>query len=118
VSLDPAVVRRRLEQEREQVLQAIENLRHERSLEDEVDERPLDNHLAETASVTIEREIDFTLQENSAHVLAAIDAALERLDAGSYGRCESCGREIEPDRLEAIPYATLCIECKRRDERG
>ena len=87
-------------------------------MEDEVDESHLDNHLAETASVTIDREIDYSLEENEARLLAAIDAALGRIDDGTYGRCERCGNEIEPERLEAIPWVTLCIDDKRRDERG
>jgi RNA polymerase-binding protein DksA len=85
---------------------------------DEVDESSLDNHLAETASVTIDREIDYTVEENELRVLTAIDAALARIDDGTYGRCERCGRQIEEERLQAIPYATLCIEDKRRDERA
>lgn len=40
------------------------------------------------------------------------------MDAGTYGTCERCGNEIEPARLEALPYATLCMDCKRRDETG
>jgi RNA polymerase-binding protein DksA len=111
-------LRARLEHERHRIVEAIANLRHEGSMEDEVDERPLDNHLAETASVTIDREIDLSLQENSEHLLAAIDAALGRIEDGTYGRCARCGKEIETERLEAIPYATLCIECKRLEERG
>jgi DnaK suppressor protein len=111
-------LRLRLEEERARVARAIDSLRHEGSLEDEVEERSLDNHLAETASATVDREIDYSLQENSEHVLAAIDGALARIDGGTFGRCERCGREVESERLQAIPYATLCIECKRLDERG
>ena len=112
--------RRQLQEERVRVVSAIDNLRREHpgSMQDEVDESPLDNHLAETASVTIDREIDYSLEENEERVLAAIDAALARIQAGMYGRCERCGEEIEEQRLEAIPYATLCFEDKRRDERG
>ena len=51
-------------------------------------------------------------------MLAAIDAALERLDAGTYGTCVTCGKPIGEDRLEAIPYAAQCIECRSREERG
>ena len=51
-------------------------------------------------------------------MLAEIDRALERIEDGTYGTCTRCGKPIEPDRLEVIPYATLCIEDKRRDERG
>jgi DnaK suppressor protein len=52
------------------------------------------------------------------HLLASIDSALARLDEGTYGRCERCGRPISEERLEALPYATRCIECKRLEERG
>jgi RNA polymerase-binding protein DksA len=79
---------------------------------------PLDNHLAETASVTLDREIDYTLEENAEHVLAAIDSALARIDEGSFGICRTCGRPIAEERLQALPYTTQCIDCKRREERG
>ena len=68
--------------------------------------------------MTVDREIDYSLEENESAVLAAIDAALARIDDGTYGRCERCGQEIEEERLEALPYATLCIDDKRREERG
>ena len=120
MSVDTDHFRRKLEEERARVVGALENLRSENagSVEDEVDESHLDNHMAETASVTIDREIDYSLEENEARLLAAIDAALGRIDDGTYGRCERCGNEIEPERLEAIPWVTLCIDDKRRDERG
>ena len=111
--------RHKLDEERTRVVGAIENLRSENgpSMEDE-EEAGIGNHLAETASVTLDREIDYSLEENETRVLAAIDAALERIDDGTYGRCEHCGNEIEVDRLEALPWATLCIDDKRREERG
>jgi RNA polymerase-binding protein DksA len=116
--VDAEHFRGKLEDERVRVVGALENLRSAGSMEDEVDESHQDNHLAETASVTLDREIDYSLEENEARVLAAIDAALARIDDGTYGTCERCGNEIEPDRLEALPWATLCIDDKRRDERG
>lgn len=120
MTVDAERFRDRLEEERARVLGALENLRSENegSMQDEVDESRFDNHLAETASVTIDREIDYSLEENEARVLAAIDAALGRIDDGTFGRCERCGQEIEPERLEALPWATLCIDDKRREERG
>ena len=53
--------------------------------------------------MTIDREIDYSLEENEERVLAAIDAALARIAADTYGRCERCGQEIEEERLEALP---------------
>jgi RNA polymerase-binding protein DksA len=102
-------------EERTRVLGAIEYLHEENagSMDDEVDETHLDNHLAESATATVDREVDYTLEENSEHVLAEIDAALERIDDGTFGVCMRCGKEIPRERLEAIPYTTECIDCKR-----
>jgi DnaK suppressor protein len=88
------------------------------SLEDETEEESFDNHLADVATATYMRELDYSLEGNMEHVLAEIDAALQRIDEGTYGTCVRCGTTIAEGRLEAVPYATMCIECKRLDERG
>ncbi len=88
------------------------------SLEDSSEESPYDQHLAETAAVTLDREIDLTLEANARAVLAQIDRALDRLEAGTYGMCEKCGAPIGEERLRVAPFATLCVECKRREERS
>ena len=49
-------------------------------------------------------------------MVGKIDEALEKINEGTYGVCESCGDPIQPERLEALPYATRCIECQRKDE--
>jgi RNA polymerase-binding protein DksA len=106
-------------QERQRVQAAIENLREENpgSITDETGEDAVfDNHLADTATVTYDRELDYTLEESAEHVLAEIDAALKRIDDGSYGVCTNCGKEIAPERLDARPWATLCIDCQRLRE--
>jgi DnaK suppressor protein len=77
-----------------------------------------DQHMADTATETVDREIDYTLEEHDERLLESIDAALARIDAGTYGTCVNCGRAIAPERLEAMPWATLCIDCKREEERG
>jgi DnaK suppressor protein len=107
-------------EERQRVTHAIEYLHEENpgSLEDETGDVAPDNHLGDMATATFDRELDYTLEENAEAVLAAIDAALSRMDAGTYGKCLSCGTEIAPARLEAIPWATRCIDCKRKEERG
>ena len=118
--IDTPAFRELLLEERKRVVAAIDYLHHENpgSMEYESEEVPLDNHLAETATLTLDREIDYTLEENSNHVLQAIDAALERIERGTFGTCERCGNAIAPARLEARPWATLCIDCKRKEERG
>jgi DnaK suppressor protein len=117
--IDAARFRDELLAERRRVLDAIEYLHKENpgSIEDETEEMPIDNHMAETATVTLDREIDYTLEENSEHVLGEIDAALQRIEDGTFGICVTCGQEIGEDRLSAIPWATQCIDCKRREER-
>jgi RNA polymerase-binding protein DksA len=106
--------------ERRRVEHALATLRddHPGSLDEEVEEieATSDNHLAETATATLGREIDYTLGENSAQVLAEIDAALGRIEDGTYGTCVNCGHEIARERLEAYPWASLCIDCKRKAE--
>ncbi len=109
-----------LQEERQRVIDAIEYLHKENpgSIEDETDDETTDNHIAETATVTVDREIDYTLEENSENVLSSIDGALERIQEGTYGTCLNCGQAITEDRLAAIPWATHCIDCKRLEERG
>ncbi len=75
-----------------------------------------DNHPADIASETFEREKDLALFNSNHEILQKIDEALENIAQGTYGFCESCGREIDEGRLEAIPYTTFCIECERKEE--
>ena len=77
-----------------------------------------DQHIADHASDMFDREVDESLEENASQLVQEIDAALGRMDAGTYGTCARCGRPIPEERLDAVPYATLCVECKRIEERG
>jgi DnaK suppressor protein len=118
-TIDTAHFRELLLEERGRVEHALAGLRdeHPGSLDEEVEEvGGVDNHMAETASATLGREIDYTLGENSQGVLTDIDAALARLDDDTYGTCTSCGKGIAVARLEAQPWAALCIDCARLEE--
>jgi RNA polymerase-binding protein DksA len=118
-AIDTERFRALLEEERGRVKAAIDNIHaeHPGSMSDETGEDAVyDNHLADTATDTYDRELDYTLEENSEHVLAEIDAALKRIEDGTYGQCTNCGRQIPEERLEARPYATLCIDCQRQRE--
>lgn len=120
-SIDTERFHEALLDERRRVEHALATLRdeHRGSLDEEVEEIGASgNHLAETATATLGREIDYTLGENSGQVLAAIDSALKRIDEGTYGTCVSCGEQIRYERLEATPWASLCIDCKRKAEGG
>lgn len=110
-------------QKRQAVVEALDYLHKENpgSLEDgtgELVSGSADQHMADTATETVDREIDFTLEETDGRLLAGIDAALARIEDGTYGTCVNCGAQIAPERLEAMPWATLCIDCKRKEERG
>jgi RNA polymerase-binding protein DksA len=122
-AVDTDRFRQLLVERRAAVANALENLHKENagSLEDETGELvsgSADQHLADTATETVEREIGNTLEEHDERLLVAIDAALGRIDEGTYGKCVNCGAQIPDGRLEAMPWATLCIECKRKEERG
>lgn len=120
-TVDVARFRTRLLDERQRVLDAIENIHAENpgSLSDETEETTFqDNHLGDVATATFDREMASTLEENSSHVLEEIDAALVRIEDGTYGLCTECGKPIGEERLEALPWATLCIDDKRKQERG
>lgn len=77
-----------------------------------------DGDEADTGSSSYERERAQSLARHARRILEQVDDALRRMDRGSYGRCERCGRWIEFERLEAVPYATLCLDDKRREEAG
>ena len=118
--MDTERFRKILLDERDRVALTVENL-HEAnsgSLEDETEEETYDNHLADSATATLNREIDYTLEENAEHVLSGIDEALARIESGTFGSCARCGEQIGEERLEALPYATRCIDCQRLAERA
>jgi RNA polymerase-binding protein DksA len=113
--------RKLLLKERERLTTAVDHLHDDNSssIEDELGEvstAGVDNHMADTASATYERELDAGFEEGAQHTLDEIEAALARIDAGSYGVCEVCGEPIGADRLSAIPWARLCIDDQRRAE--
>jgi len=71
----------------------------------------------EEASQVSELEKRLDLDNRLKKALAEIDHALEKNEAGTYGLCDSCGKPIEPARLEALPQANLCLGCKARQTR-
>ncbi len=72
---------------------------------------------ADTGGKVLEREQNLTLTQNSRTLLEQNQRALERIDSGRYGYCESCGEPIGKLRLQAFPRATLCVSCKQKQER-
>lgn len=72
---------------------------------------------ADVGAKTYEREHELALTYNARELLAQTERALGRIEAGTYGSCESCGEPIGKARLQAFPRATLCVSCKQREER-
>ncbi len=73
-------------------------------------------HMADIGSDNFEQEFTLSLMENEGGTLALIETSLERIEEGTYGQCEECGAKIPKNRLNAIPYATLCIRCAEQQE--
>ena len=110
---------------RERILQEKSRLEHDREqlrandgMSNEVGESTdFDmNHPADSGSETFERTKDLALRASIDGELAQIEVALAKMDAGTYGICDNCGESIPAGRLDAIPYATLCVTCQDRLE--
>ena len=76
------------------------------------------NHMAELGSGNFDQELTLSLLGSENEALDQIEAAIERIEDGSYGQCEECGVKIPESRLEAIPYAALCVQCASQREEG
>jgi YteA family regulatory protein len=116
--------RRRLLQEREKLAGQINFLDEQgesglgMSMKDSLSElSTYDNHPADLGSEVFERSKDFSLRENAMINVADIDRALERINDGTYGVCEVCGRDIAVERLEVVPAASKCRDCKEAEEK-
>jgi RNA polymerase-binding transcription factor DksA len=79
---------------------------------------PLDADFAEQASQMEGDEVTANLEHAAILEVEQIKAAVGRIDAGSYGKCKSCGSAINPKRLQALPYATDCIDCASKQSRS
>jgi DnaK suppressor protein len=114
-----ATPRRLLEAEREASIERMRTLEHDHA--DIVDAASAansdDEHDPEGATIAFEREHVASLLDQTRDQLGRVDAALRRLDEGSYGACERCGQQIAAGRLEARPTATMCIECANQANR-
>lgn len=68
---------------------------------------------AAAATQVFEQQRDLALRDRAIQQLELVDAALARIEAGTFGTCTNCGKQIAPERLEALPWAALCIDCQR-----
>lgn len=107
-----------LESERAELIIEIEEYEREgqESLSDVSGENNYRDHMADQGSATFARELDMSLEDIARENVVRIDAALGRMASGEYGVCTRCGAPIPAERLEAMPDAELCIECKEWEE--
>jgi YteA family regulatory protein len=114
--------REELEDSKERFLQVISRLEETGlgdTMADSLGELSVyDNHPGDLGDALFERGKDIALRDNAHVMLEEVEAALSKMDAGTYGICEKCGRTIDEERLEALPWATHCFDCQRLDEVG
>ncbi len=90
------------------------NLRNSQS--ESSGENNYNDHFADSGTATFERERDLSLERNIKDILERVNLALQRIKDDTYGICTHCQKEIDPARLKALPYADLCISCKKKEE--
>ncbi len=73
-------------------------------------------HTADLGTDAFDQDVSLSLMENEQQILDQVAAALDRLDQGTYGTCQECGRAIGPERLQALPYTSFCVACARREQ--
>jgi len=115
MATDFNLLRRRLETERESLL---EELKTTASLVAERRERGSYSEGEELATEIVEVEKGLILEKHARDQLAEVQHALDKFDQGIYGLCDICGQPIEPARLEALPHASLCLSCKARQAKN
>jgi RNA polymerase-binding transcription factor DksA len=118
--MDNTAARTRLDEERrrlEETRVAAQDLVSGNSEEATQELASYDQHLADEGTETFERERDISVLQRVEAQLGEIDAALARIEAGTYGTCELCGKPIGDERLEAMPAARYCLEDQARAER-
>ncbi len=74
-------------------------------------------HMADMATDNYDREFALNLADNEQKILNRIETALEKIDEGKFGLCETCGKKIAKVRLKAVPYAELCVPCQEKQEK-
>lgn len=113
-------LRGRLTQERRELrrqLQELESTTFSANQTELTGEMGFDEEYADAGTNTFEREKDLSLVNNLRDLMERIDKALAKIDEGTYGLCDRCGKPIEKLRLKALPYANLCLKDKQAEER-
>ena len=114
MAVDYDLLRSRLESDREHLVQELEQLRASVRPADERREGSPFGKREEEATEAADLETRLEMERRIRDQLAAVEHALAKFEAGTYGFCDMCGQPINPERLEALPQASLCLECKAK----
>jgi RNA polymerase-binding transcription factor DksA len=114
--LEKKLLEERAQIERE--LKELEEDLHHHTQSEISGEDIYEDEYAESGSATFEREKDLSIELSLKDTMEQINRALERIKNDTYGICQRCQKPIEIERLRAIPYAELCIQCKKKEEKS
>ena len=118
MSIDYNRLRSRLEMEQKRLTEELEQMKTSGRPADERREGSPFGKREEEATETLELEKRLALEQGMKEQLAKIEHALNKFDEGTYGLCDGCGQPIDPERLEALPYAALCLSCKAKQAKN
>jgi DnaK suppressor protein len=113
-----SILRSRLEAEQKRLTEELEQLQASANPTDERREGSPFGKREEEATEALELEKRLVLERRIKEQLVGVEHALHKYEEGTYGYCDSCGQPIDPQRLEAIPEASLCIQCKAQQAKN
>ena len=117
MKIDLKLIRSNLENEKKHLLEVLEQTKSAAQTSEERREGSPFGKREEEATQSFELEKRLAMEKQIKENLAEIEKALAKFDNGTYGLCEICGKPIDPARLEALPYATLCLSCKSKSSK-
>ena len=118
MTIDFNVLRSRLEDEWKHLTEELEALRSSARPANERREGSPFGKREEEATEALELEKRLALEQEIQDRLTKVERALRKFEEGTYGQCDSCGQSIDPDRLEALPHAALCLSCKAKQAKN
>lgn len=114
MSTDLNELRTKLENEHKRLKEELEQLQNSASSTDERREGSPFGKREEEATETLELEKRLAMENRVRQEMVGVEHALHKFEEGTYGKCDNCGKSIDPARLEALPQATLCLDCKTK----
>ena len=106
--------RKRLEERQQALRKAVSRTEEDGRVADQ----DTAQDIADRAASSYTKEFLFSVSNNERQLLQMVETALQRIREGSFGECVNCGSEINPKRLEAVPWTRYCIECQEKMEKG